>query len=171
MRCVRGLLRADVTFWPGSHQQSRKSSPPPVPPSPSSAYPPGDLHLSFLEIAPLLSALPDPQRPALSLAYTRRGWETLGMHLLLEKRRFLLRGEAATIWEGFRATSTVSVDFSYALSTSVASWVWCLMASASNCLQMRLGNASLPVAELNWTLGLNTELAAVLQTLSGSYCN
>lgn len=72
MRRVRGLLRADVTFWPGSPQQSRKSSPPPVPPSPSSAYPPGDLHLSLLQIAPLLSALPDPQRPALSLAHTRR---------------------------------------------------------------------------------------------------
>lgn len=67
--------------------------------------------------------------------------------------------------------SIVSVDFSHASRTSVASWVWCLMASASNCLQTRLGNASLPAAKLNWTLGLHTELAGALQTLAGSYCN
>lgn len=67
--------------------------------------------------------------------------------------------------------STVSVDFSRALTTSAALCVQCLMASASNCLQTRLENASLPVAELNWTLGLNTELAAVPQLLSSSYCN
>lgn len=81
--------------------------------------------------------------------------------------------QAAEIWGGFRSTSTAAVDFGSALSMSVALWVWCLMTSISNCFQLGLGNASLPVTELelNWTLGLNTELAAVLQTLSGWYCN
>lgn len=81
--------------------------------------------------------------------------------------------QAAEILGGFRATSTAAVDFGSALSLSVAFWVWSLMTSISNCFQLGLGNASLPVTELelNWTLGLNTELAAVLQTLSGWYCN
>lgn len=81
--------------------------------------------------------------------------------------------QAAEILGGFRATFTAAVDFGSALSLSVALWVWSLMTGVSNRFQLGLGNASLPVTELelNWTLGLNTELAAVLQTLSGWYCN
>lgn len=42
--------------------------------------------------------------------------------------------QAAEIWGGFRAMSTVSVVFSCASSTSLASGVWCPMTSASKCL-------------------------------------
>lgn len=64
---------------------------------------------------------------------------------------------------------TVAVYFRSPLRMLVALCVWCLMASTPNFFQQRPGNASLPISELelNWTLGLNTELAAALQMLSG----